>query len=68
MLIVNGHPIAPAIRKARRLCPGRALGVDYVIESTGLFTGSKAKGANGRAKKVIHLRRPRTRTLPSSWR
>ncbi len=56
ILIVNGHKIkcVAATREPGQL-PWGALGVDYVIESTGLFTESeKAKGhlAAG-AKKVI---------------
>jgi glyceraldehyde 3-phosphate dehydrogenase len=56
MLIVNGHPIkCLAVKEGPAALPWKALGVDYVIESTGLFTeASKAKGhiAAG-AKKVI---------------
>lgn len=56
ILIVNGHKIkcVAATREPGQL-PWGALGVDYVVESTGLFTESeKAKGhlAAG-AKKVI---------------
>lgn len=56
VLIVNGHKIKciMATRNPSEL-PWKAMGVDYVIESTGLFTDSeKAKGhlAAG-AKKVI---------------
>jgi glyceraldehyde 3-phosphate dehydrogenase len=55
-LVVNGHPIrcVMATKEPSQL-PWKDLGVDYVIESTGLFTDSeKAKGhlAAG-AKKVI---------------
>jgi len=55
-LVVNGHEIkcVMATKEPSQL-PWKALGVDYVIESTGLFTDSeKAKGhlAAG-AKKVI---------------
>jgi glyceraldehyde 3-phosphate dehydrogenase len=56
MLIVNGHPIqCLAVKEGPQALPWKALGVDYVIESTGLFTeADKAKGhiAAG-AKKVI---------------
>jgi glyceraldehyde 3-phosphate dehydrogenase len=56
VLVVNGHPIKciMATKEPGQL-PWKALGVEYVIESTGLFTDSeKAKGhlAAG-AKKVI---------------
>lgn len=55
-LVVNGHKIkcVMATRNPAEL-PWKALGVDYVIESTGLFTDSeKAKGhLEAGAKKVI---------------
>ena len=55
-LIVNGHPIkCLAVKEGPQALPWKALGVDYVIESTGLFTeAEKARGhlAAG-AKKVI---------------
>ena len=56
MLVVNGHEVKCVMAtKDPSQLPWKALGVDYVIESTGLFTDSeKAKGhlAAG-AKKVI---------------
>lgn len=56
ILIVNGHKIKciMATRNPAEL-PWKALGVDYVIESTGLFTDAeKAKGhLEAGAKKVI---------------
>jgi len=55
-LVVNGHKIkCLAVREGPAALPWKALGIDYVIESTGLFTeAEKAKGhiAAG-AKKVI---------------
>jgi glyceraldehyde 3-phosphate dehydrogenase len=55
-LIVHGHPIkCLAVKEGPQALPWKALGVDYVFESTGLFTeAEKAKGhiAAG-AKKVI---------------
>src|SRR5437660_4631657 len=55
-LVVNGHKIkCLAIKEGPAALPWKALGVDYVVESTGLFTeAEKAKGhiAAG-AKKVI---------------
>ncbi|MBO0699506.1 MAG: type I glyceraldehyde-3-phosphate dehydrogenase [Zavarzinella sp.] len=55
-LIVNGHPIkCLAVKEGPQALPWKQLGVDYVIECTGLFTeAEKAKGhlAAG-AKKVI---------------
>lgn len=56
VLVVNGHKIkcVPAVKNLNEL-PWKALGVEYVIESTGLFTDSeKAKGhLEAGAKKVI---------------
>jgi glyceraldehyde 3-phosphate dehydrogenase len=56
VLVVNGHKIkcVMATREPKDL-PWKALGVDYVIESTGLFTEDvKAKGhLDAGAKKVI---------------
>ncbi|GAK52483.1 glyceraldehyde-3-phosphate dehydrogenase [Candidatus Moduliflexus flocculans] len=56
VLVVNGHKIkcVAAVRNLNEL-PWKALGVEYVIESTGLFTDSeKAKGhLEAGAKKVI---------------
>lgn len=56
ILVVNGHPIkCLAVKEGPAALPWKQLGVEYVIESTGLFTESeKAKGhlAAG-AKKVI---------------
>src|SRR6185503_265133 len=55
VLIVDGKEVAVVSAKTPAELPWKKLGVDYVIESTGLFTdGEKAKGhiAAG-AKKVI---------------
>lgn len=56
VLVVNGHKIqCLAVKEGPAALPWKALGVDYVIESTGLFTeASKAKGhITAGAKKVI---------------
>ncbi len=56
VLIVNGHKIkCLAVKEGPQSLPWKALGVDYVIESTGLFTeAEKAKGhITAGAKKVI---------------
>jgi glyceraldehyde 3-phosphate dehydrogenase len=56
VLVVNGHPIkCLAIKEGPTALPWKSLGVDYVIESTGLFTDAeKAKGhIQAGAKKVI---------------
>jgi glyceraldehyde 3-phosphate dehydrogenase len=56
MIVVNGHSVKCVMaQKTSAELPWKALGVDYVVESTGLFTDSeKASGhlAAG-AKKVI---------------
>src|SRR5206468_4284663 len=55
-LVVNGHKIkCLAVREGPQALPWKALGVEYVIESTGLFTeAEKAKGhVTAGAKKVI---------------
>ena len=56
ILVVDGHKIkCVAATKTPDLLPWKDLGVDYVVESTGLFTESdKAKGhLQAGAKKVI---------------
>jgi len=56
VLVVDGHPIkCLAVKEGPAALPWKALGVDYVIESTGLFTeADKAKGhITAGAKKVI---------------
>jgi glyceraldehyde 3-phosphate dehydrogenase len=56
LLVVDGHEIkCLAIKEGPSALPWKALGVDYVIESTGLFTeAEKAKGhLEAGAKKVI---------------
>ncbi len=56
VIVVNGHKVkCVAATKTPAELPWKALGVDYVIESTGLFTESeKAKGhLDAGAKKVI---------------
>ncbi|HEY2786856.1 MAG TPA: glyceraldehyde 3-phosphate dehydrogenase NAD-binding domain-containing protein, partial [Fimbriiglobus sp.] len=56
LLVVNGHKIhCLAVKEGPAALPWSKLGVDYVIESTGLFTeAEKAKGhLTAGAKKVI---------------
>src|SRR5580658_2926047 len=56
VLVVNGHKIkCLAVKEGPKALPWGALGVEYVIESTGLFTeAEKAKGhLDAGAKKVI---------------
>jgi glyceraldehyde 3-phosphate dehydrogenase (phosphorylating) len=55
-LVVNGHPIkCLAVKEGPQALPWKQLGVDFVIESTGLFTeAEKARGhLTAGAKKVI---------------
>src|SRR5947209_8369737 len=55
-LVVNGHKIkCLAVKEGPQALPWKALGVEYVIESTGLFTeAEKARGhITAGAKKVI---------------
>ena len=55
-LVVNGHKIkCLAVKEGPAALPWKALGIDYVVESTGLFTeADKAKGhLTAGAKKVI---------------
>ena len=56
VLVVNGHKVkCLAVREGPAALPWKALGVDFVIESTGLFTdATKAKGhIDAGAKKVL---------------
>lgn len=56
LLVVDGHKIkCLAVKEGPAALPWKALGVEYVIESTGLFTeAEKAKGhLTAGAKKVI---------------
>jgi glyceraldehyde 3-phosphate dehydrogenase len=56
VLVVNGHKIkCLAVKEGPSALPWKQLGVEYVIESTGLFTeAEKAKGhLSAGAKKVI---------------
>src|SRR3954447_6697861 len=56
VLVVNGHKIkCLAVKEGPAALPWKALGVDYVLECTGLFTDAeKAKGhLTAGAKKVI---------------
>ncbi len=55
-LVVNGHKIkCLAVKEGPSALPWKALGVDYVLECTGLFTeAEKAKGhLDAGAKKVV---------------
>ncbi len=56
ILVVEGHEIkvVAAPKEGPSALPWKALGVDYVIESTGIFTDDKAKGhIDAGAKKVV---------------
>jgi glyceraldehyde 3-phosphate dehydrogenase len=66
-LVVNGHKIkCLAVREGPAALPWKELGVDIVIESTGLFTdATKAKGhLDAGAKKVIISAPGKARTSP----
>ena len=59
VLVVNGHKIkCVGAKKALEELPWKDLGIEYVIESTGLFTEKeKAEGApQGRREKSHHFR------------
>ena len=56
--------------RTRRSCPGSDLGVDIVIESTGIFTDAdQGRGPPRRPapRRSSSPPRPRARTSPSSW-
>jgi glyceraldehyde 3-phosphate dehydrogenase len=67
VLVINGHEIKVVSAKSPAELPWAAMGVELVIESTGLFTeAEKAKGhITAGAKKVIISARPRAKTSPS---
>jgi glyceraldehyde-3-phosphate dehydrogenase/erythrose-4-phosphate dehydrogenase len=70
VLIVNGHKIkCLAVKEGPAALPWKSLGVEYVIECTGLFTDAeKAKGhLQAGAKRSSFPRRRRTKTSRSSW-
>ena len=69
ILIVNGHTIKVVSAKTPAELPWAALGVQVVIESTGLFTeAEKAKGhLTAGARRSSSRLRPRAKTSRSSW-
>src|SRR4051812_1597397 len=69
-LVVNGHKIrCLAVKEGPTALPWKQLGVQLVVESTGLFTeAEKAKGHRPPAPaRSSSPPRPRARTSPSSW-
>src|SRR5258708_26153850 len=60
VLVVDGHEIkCLAVKEGPAALPWKALGVDYVIESTGLFTeGEKAKGHLQAGAKTVIISAP----------
>ncbi len=69
VLIVNGNKIKVVSAKEPAQLPWKQLGVDLVIESTGLFTDvEKAKGhLSAGAKKVIISAPAKANAPPSLW-
>ena len=74
VLVVNGKDILVVSARTPAELPWAKLGVQVVIESTGLFTDAdkaNPKGCYGHitagAKKVIISAPARTKTSPSSW-
>jgi glyceraldehyde 3-phosphate dehydrogenase len=69
VLVVNGHEIKVVSARTPAELPWGALGVQIVIESTGLFTeAEKAKGTSRPApRRSSSPRPPRARTSRSSW-
>ena len=59
-LVVNGHEIkALALRATPEQLPWKELGVEYVIESTGLWTeAAEGQGAHHRRREEGHHLRP----------
>jgi glyceraldehyde 3-phosphate dehydrogenase len=54
IIVVNGHEVkCVAATKSPADLPWKALGVDYVLECTGIFTDSDSAGLHIQAKKVI---------------
>lgn len=67
VLVVNGYKIkCLAIREGPAALPWGKLGVDYVIESTGLYTEAEKATSLRAPKKSSSPLRPRARTSRSS--
>ena len=70
-MVVNGDSIQVLAERDPAKLPWKALGVDVVLECTGLFTSKAKAGAHlaGRGEEGDHLgaRATRTSTAPSSW-
>lgn len=70
VLVVNDQEIkCLAVKEGPAALPWKELGVDIVIESTGLFTeAAKAKGhLDAGARRSSSALQPRARTSPSCW-
>ena len=67
MLVVNGHEIkCLAVKEGPAALPWKELGVDIVIESTGLFTeAEEGQGATSRPARRRSSSPPRQRTKTS---
>ena len=68
-IVVDGHEIRSFSERDPAALPWGDLGVDIVVESTGIFTDATKASAHrdaGAKKVIIIARRPRTRTSRSS--
>ncbi len=54
-LVVNGHTVRVFAEKDPANLPWKDLGVDIVIESTGIFTDAKGDPAKGKAGANVHI-------------
>ncbi len=54
-LIVDGKTIKVFAEKDPSLLPWKDLGVDIVVESTGVFTDAKGDPAKGKAGAIVHI-------------
>ena len=54
-LVINGHTVKVFAEKDPAALPWKDLGVDIVVESTGIFTDAKGDPANGKAGANVHI-------------
>jgi glyceraldehyde 3-phosphate dehydrogenase len=70
VLVVNGHKIQCVMAQRNPAdLPWGKMGVEYVIESTGLFTDSEKAAAISppAQRKSLYPPRPKAMSRPSSW-